>query len=162
MAACLGCEERARPAQVEKENEQLKRVVRQRGGVLGPTESADPYVLNKFLRHVLDLEWVEECPQREMAAVFPEGFCFPPLESLSAAQLRQKLEDIYAVLWAHNIFVDLAADLPDALAYTYIVQEILPQQIPVEFPQGLHLHFLGCQGHCPTCFQRGFCEIEED
>ena len=145
-------------AVLEIDNEILKRNLGLSEGLTFELEDTSPYIQNQFLRNIWAFQEMDKRPQRALSTIFPEGFEFPPVESLDKAQLEEKLRIIEEVLREHSIILDLAPSLPDKLVYEYIIKEVIYQPIPLEFPEGFVLHIDGCDGYCPDCFQRDFCE----
>lgn len=149
-------------ASLELDNELL----RQKLGLTNETaffsEDADPYLQNQFLRHIEAFEETDQGPHRVLRTILPEDFTFPPVASMDRAQLKAKLRKIEEILGGHGISLDLAPQLPEAVAYEYIVNEILQESIPLEFPEGFTWHLDGCDGYCPGCFQRAFCDHRID
>ncbi|MBN1485683.1 MAG: hypothetical protein JXA37_13295 [Chloroflexia bacterium] len=148
--------------EIERENQALKRSIYELGGIFNEMPGDDPYVLNQFLRYVLDFERMEQGAKRPLRSIFSPEFVFPALERLPPAQLQLKLEEIERILWEHRIFIDLVEDLPLEQVYAYIVDHVLAEEIPVEFPEGLNLHFTGCSGCCSDCFQLAYCEVGQE
>jgi hypothetical protein len=149
-------------AALEIDNELLMQQLGLSEGSIFKSEDASPYIQNQFLRHIQAFQEMEGGPQRVLSTIFPDGFEFPPVESLDRAQLKEKLRAIEEVLGEHRIFLDLAPSLPDKMVYEYIIKEVIHQPISLEFPKGFALHFDGCDGYCPGCFQRDFCEHRID
>ena len=42
------------------------------------------------------------------------------------------------------------------------VEEMLPDLIPCNIPEGAALHYNGCGGWCPDCFQKEYCETRKE
>lgn len=145
-------------AGLELDNELLNKKLGLSEGTMFFSEDADPYLQNQFLRYIQAFEEMDRGPQRALITIFPEGFEFPPAASMDGVQIKEKLKAIKEVLEAYGIFLELAPALPDEQVYEYIIQEVIHQPIPLEFPEGFALHLDGCDGYCPGCFQRGFCE----
>jgi hypothetical protein len=145
-------------ASLELDNELLKAKLGLSDESTFISEDADPYLQNQFLRYIQAFEEMDKGPKRALITIFPEGFEFPPAAVLDGVQLKEKLRAIEEILEAHGIFLDLAPSLPDEVAYEYILKEVLHHSIPLEFPEGHALHFDGCDGYCPACFQRDFCD----
>ena len=145
-------------ASLELDNELLKQKLGLTNETTFFSEDADPYLQNQFLRYIEAFEEMDNGPHKPLRTIFPEGFEFPPATSLDKAQLKEKLMAIEEILKTHGMALDLAPSLPDEVAYAYVIDEILNRSIPLEFPEGHVLHFDGCDGYCPGCFQRDFCD----
>ena len=119
-----------------------------------------PPGLNLFLRHLLFIEDIG--PRRTIRSLFPPEFTFPPLEKMSELELVTKIESIKGFLMDHGISVELSPALPPDLTYTYVVEEMLPEMVHCDIPEGSAVHFTGCGGWCPECFQKEYCETRKE
>lgn len=121
-----------------------------------------PWMEHQFLRNIEAYHEADEGPRREIRDLFPDDFEFPPATSMDKAQVKEKLRAIEAVLGAHRIFLDLSASAPDEVVYEYFVTEVMDERVPLESPEGFDYHIDGCDGYCPECFQRDFCEVRKE
>jgi hypothetical protein len=120
----------------------------------------DPLTLNQFLKHILFIEDIG--PQITIGSLFPPNFTFPPLEEMSETELITKIEFIVAILTDTGIVLELSPDLPPDLTYKYIVEEMLPEVVHCNIPERSAIHFTGCGGWCPECFQKDYCEMKKE
>lgn len=123
-------------------------------------EDMDPENLNAFLRHIQFMEDIG--PHRTIHSLFPPEFTFPPIDSMGEAELQEKLETIENILAENGILIELSPALPDPLVYKYIMEEMMGESVPANIPEGAAVHFTGCGGGCPDCFQREFCETKKE
>ncbi len=119
-----------------------------------------PPSLNRFLRHLLFIEDIG--PRRTIRSLFPPDFVFPPLEKMGEMELEHKIESIKSILMDHGILLELSPALPPDLTYAYIVEEMLPESVHRDIPEGSAVHFTGCGGWCPECFQKEYCETRKE
>ena len=149
---------------LDLENESLELDIRIKGGLLYKSEEAEsePEIYNQFLRNVLEYDsLVEEYGDaRPLSCLFPEDFTFPPVDEIDGRGLKEKLAAIEEVFAANNIELGLAKRLPDELVYKYLTEEVLLE--PAGFPIGPDCPSTcvldGCDGDCPGCFQKDYCE----
>jgi len=66
------------------------------------------------------------------------------------------------ILMDNGILLELSPTLPADITYKYIVEEMLPDLIPDSIPEGGALHYNGCGGWCPECFQKDYCEMKKE
>ena len=111
-----------------------------------------------FLKHMLSFHEMEHGPKIEIRTLFPIDFQFPEAELLGDTDLEKKLDTILEVFIRHNICLGLAKECPDRLVYQYIVNEVLRDQTPITYPEGMRHVFDGCDGCCEDCFQQAYCE----
>lgn len=117
-----------------------------------------PYIEHQFLKYIKEFVDMDRGPKRELSTLFPPDFEFPPAESLSSADVAYKLAQIKSVLEAHNIRFEFGDSIPATLIYEYFLNEELHSEIALEFPEGVTYYINGCNGLCPECFQREYCE----
>ena len=149
---------------LELENESLELDIRLKGGEFFKSEDLEdhPKLYNEFLRNVLEYESLEEeyVDDRPLSCLFPDDFTFPPVDELESGRLEEKLTAIEEVLASNNIELALADKLPAKLVYKYLTEEVLLE--PAGFPIGPDCPSIcvidGCEGYCPGCFQKDYCE----
>lgn len=117
---------------------------------------------DEFLRLIEAYEALDQGPKKPLRSLFHKDFDFPPTEDLKEAELSEKLDTIRAILSEHHIFLDLRPALPASILYKYLVEEVIPQEEIFEDPLGFRLHIDGCDGLCPNCFQKDYCETAEE
>jgi hypothetical protein len=146
------------------ENSSLETEIKLKGGIFSSkTDDIDPLLENAFLKNVLAYEEAAEDPQIPMVSVFPENYKFPPAESISEAELFEKLEDISRVLSDHGIELGFSNDLPDKVLYKYLVEECIPKEmIDSSVTAGFTWVLDGCSGGCEECFQREYCSNAQE
>ena len=147
---------------LELDNELLKAKLGLSEEDINTSKHTTPYIENRFLRGILAFQEAEEGPQREIGDLFPDGFEFPPVESLSKAQLKEKLRIIEEILGEHGVFLDLTGSPPNEVVYGYFVNEAIREPVPLEMAEGFGLHLDGCDGYCPECFQWNFCDVGKE
>ena len=111
-------------------------------------------------RHLLFIEDIG--PRRTIRSLFSPDFVFPPLEKMGEMELEHKIESIKSILMDHGILLELWPALPPDLTYAYIVEEMLPESVHRDIPEGSAVHFTGCGGWCPECFQKEYCETRKE
>jgi hypothetical protein len=115
---------------------------------------------NQFLRNILAFEAEQNGPRRLLADLFPPNVTFPPLENLGAKEVSEKLAFISEFLGGHGVFLSFREGVPDAAVYEHLINEIFPEyEVPLERTSGFNMHLDGCDGYCPTCFQKDFCDV---
>ena len=143
------------------DNELLRRRLEALGAMGYEFDSDDPKLENQFLNYVLSFEEMHQGPQIPLRSIFPDDFEFPPASSMTDEQLAAKLDAITDILASRSIVIDTVGDLPDNLLYKYVLEEIDDLEIPLEMPEGTVHHLDGCDGSCPDCFQRDYCEVKD-
>jgi hypothetical protein len=151
-------EEQFSKERLKEENELLKEQLGDEGGVFFGSDHVTPEIENQFLRNIRDFEEADRLPKREIRSLFPDGFIFPEAEGMTRRELRAKLNQILLILEDHGIGLDLIGKVPDEVVYNHIIHEALNDEIPLELPEGFRYHIDGCDGYCPECFQRPYCE----
>ena len=149
-------------AQIRQENEKLKKQLGIMMNSQYSVKEIDPRLENRFLRYIQDFEEMEKGPKKKIRTLFPNTFTFPPIESMNLEELKLKCNEICEILAQHDIILELQEACPDFLWYDFIINEVLDDLIPVRYPKGMRYHITGCDGYCPGCFQRVFCEAGEE
>jgi hypothetical protein len=144
------------------DNELMRRRLQSLGALGYKFDRDDPKLENEFLKYVLEFEEMREGPHVSLQSIFPDDFEFPPAVSMTEAQLAAKLDAICEILATRDIVVEPVGNLPDPVLYEYVVNEIRTLQIPLESPEGLTFHLDGCDGNCPDCFQRDYCDVKDE
>jgi len=119
-----------------------------------------PPVLNDFLRHISFMEDIG--PQKPIRSLFPPNTTFPPAEEITETELVGRVEFLEDILMDNGILLELSPTLPADITYKYIVEEMLPDLIPDNIPERGALHYNGCGGWCPGCFQKDYCEMKKE
>jgi hypothetical protein len=117
---------------------------------------------NPFLHHPkeskshTEAEFSTNLPLRSL---FPADYPFQREDMMTDSEIAVKLNEIKQVFSTNSIELGLVQDLPKRLLYTYIVEDVL-QEIPC-IPYGPDNRYTyvvdRCDGYCPGCFQRNFC-----
>ena len=145
--------------ELERENRELEEELKLLGEPIEMEPAADPRMHNEFLKYILAFHGMERGPQVPMSSLFPDDYEFPPVDTLTAAELDTKLDDILRILFEHHIVVDYVEKLPDRLVYKHLVEEEFPEHmVAAENPTGMTMHLDGCTGGCPSCFQKDYCD----
>ncbi|HDL64693.1 MAG TPA: hypothetical protein ENH12_04810 [Proteobacteria bacterium] len=120
----------------------------------------DPPALNHFLRHISFMENIG--PEKPIRSLFPPNITFPPAEEMTETDLASIVEFLEDTLMDNGILLELSPTLPANIKYKYIVEEMLSDLIPDNIPDGAALHYNGCGGWCPECFQKDYCEMKKE
>lgn len=149
------------------ENQSLETELELQGMSNWKSDEVPPEVHNQFLKNVIAFEEANKKPRTPMRSLFPDDYRFPPVESMSAEQLHDKLKDIERLLKKHNVGFGFAEELPDALLYKHLVEEVIPNDtVMAKVSEGFMWYLDGCTGGCEDCFQNQYCstgrEILED
>ena len=152
--------ERDEDVLLEIENELLKEKLGLSDFCSYFAEDMDPLSLNQFLKHLLFVEDIG--PQRTIRSLFPSDFTFLPVEEINEIELITKIEFIDAILTDNGILLELSPALPPDLTYKYIVEEMLPELVHCDIPKNSAIHFTGCGGWCPECFQKDYCKMKKE
>lgn len=145
---------------LEIENRILKEKLGLSAGSSYFADDMDPLILNKFLRHILFVEDIG--PRKPIRSLFPYDITFPPIELMDETKLQEKLQLIENILMENGVLIELAPTLPATMTYKYILEEMMGELIPCVIPEGAAIHFNGCGGWCPDCFQKEYCEIKKE
>ncbi|MBN1765155.1 MAG: hypothetical protein JW860_07855 [Sedimentisphaerales bacterium] len=148
---------------LELENQALRLDLQIQGGQIFMDEECDPEIDNSFLKRIITYEAMAEEARvagRPLRSIFPVDFNFPLLDEMNEQELKNKLSEIIKIFQANNIDLSLVDGLPDNIIYTYLTEEAIPE-VP-GFPYGADCPFTylidGCDGYCPDCFQKDYCE----
>ena len=147
---------------LELENRALEQELTLRGGISGHGDGggAPPEIYNEFLRHVIEFEdRVAAGEEREVRSVFPPVYSFPDVDTMTPEQLERKLDEIESILEQNGIVVELRPGVPLRLVYQYILRNVLPVRDWFGGSPDSRLVFDGCDGNCPYCFQRAYCDV---
>jgi hypothetical protein len=123
-------------------------------------EDMDPPALNDFLRHISFMEDIG--PQKPIRSLFPQNITFPPAEEMNETDLVTIVQFLEDIMMNNGILLELSPALPTDITYKYIVEEMLPDLIPDNIPEGAALHYNGCGGWCPECLQKDYCEMKKE
>jgi hypothetical protein len=148
---------------LELENRSLELDQKLQGAISWKSDDIDPEIHNAFLHYVNTYEDLSKQPQRPIKSLFPEDFVFPPIDSLTEAQLAEKLDTIYEILDTFGIEVQLQPDLPDTIIYKYLIEEVIPNETTLP-ENGLQISHVidGCSGGCEDCFQAEYCDTRDE
>jgi hypothetical protein len=146
------------------ENQALELDIKlQGGGEMWKSEDVDPHVHNEFLRGVKEWDELDKGPKRSLKSLFPDGYTFPPADQLTDEQLADKLDEIAEILDQHEVHIGLVGDVPDRLVYKYLVEDAIPNtETFAEDNTGFNLILDGCDGYCPECFQKEYCDTAKE
>jgi hypothetical protein len=155
-------EEQFSKERLKEENELLKKQLGVDKNTFFISDQVTPEIENQFLRNISDFEEADRLPKRTIRTLFPDGFELPSADSMTPRELNAKLNQILLILEDHGICLDLIGKVPDSVIYKFILQDALNDEIPLELPEGFRCHIDGCDGYCPECFQRPYCETGKD
>jgi len=147
---------------LELENQALELDLEMKGGLTFKSGDMPPEIQNRFLHNVKDFEELAEASEanRPLCSLFPVDDTFPSAEQLTDQEIAAKLKEIKKVFSDNNVELGLTEKLPEKIIYSYLVEEVLPEM--PSFPYGPDCQFTyvidGCDGYCPECFQRDYCE----
>jgi hypothetical protein len=80
-----------------------------------------------------------------------------PLCNLKPEEVESALHDIQENLWSRHVSVEYEERLPAKLAYMKLSAYLRDAWFDV-LDDGTVFHITGCDGYCPGCFQRPWCE----
>jgi len=155
-------EERFSKERLKEDNEFLKEQLGVDEQQYFVASRTTPELENLFLRNIKEFEEADKLPKRSVRSLLPDGFELPSADRLTRSDLGRKLDQILSILEDHGISLDLVGKVPNAVVYNYLIQGGLDDEIPLELPEGFHYHIDGCDGYCPQCFQRPYCETGKD
>jgi hypothetical protein len=145
---------------LELENQSLELDQRLKGGVFFGNEDVDPRMHNQFLRNI---QRYEECKSQSVKDLFSADMPFKQAEDFSKKQLKEALRNIMETLSFHGIIVCIQSKLPDEVLYTYLTKEFIPNEsIVMPHESGMRYVIDGCDGYCPECFQKDYCETAHE
>ena len=119
-----------------------------------PTE-----IENQFLRNVLAFE---EAPLQKLSDLLdfhPKDW--PNENVISNDDLCEKLDILSDILAEHHIVIVLQDNLPDRMAYKYLIEDYIPNE-KIEMIEGMTMNINGCDGFCKGCFQLEWCETGQE
>ena len=85
----------------------------------------------------------------------PREFEFKNPAELSDEQIAAELQALYHELKGTKVSIDLCEGVPPRLVYEHVL-EVLDEEF--DWLGTFTLHLDGCDGYCPGCFQRPWCE----
>ena len=95
--------------------------------------------------------------------LFPSDISFPPVEELNDEQLEALMDRIATTLAEKQIYFDLRPGVPERDIYRHFVEDVLEYDVLFENPpEGFSSILDGCDGYCPGCFQRPYCETGKE
>jgi len=148
--------------QLRAENEFLKEQLGVDEATYFSSDHTTPEMENQFLRNIIAFEEADRLPQKTIRSLLPDGFELPPAGTMTSGELSSKLNQMLLILEDHGICLDLTEKVPDPVIYEFLLREGLDDAIPMEMPEGFRMHLDGCDGYCPGCFQRPYCETGKD
>ncbi|MBD3345461.1 MAG: hypothetical protein GF401_10405 [Chitinivibrionales bacterium] len=144
---------------LELENKALELDLKLQGAEFHKENDIDPELENNFLNYVKNYEELDKLPKVKMTSLFPPDFSFPKIEEMSKEELENKLDTILDIFEQHNIYLELANDVPDEVIYKFLVEDYIPREDTLpDNDFGINHIIDGCTGWCPDCFQRDYCE----
>ncbi len=148
---------------LELENRSLELELELKGGNLMVEEDVDPKLHNTFLKQTQQFNELEESPRIPVRSLFPDEVTFEPVDTLSKKEIQDKLETIMTIFSTHNIFIDLKEKLPAKLVYKYLTEDFIPNETTYQ-ENNTSFSFVidGCDGYCPGCFQKEYCEVKDE
>lgn len=99
-----------------------------------------------------------ESVREKIADQLPEEFIIRPLSSLTDNEVETELEKLIDAIEHSNFSIDLSDNIPAELVYANLLEWL--EETTVLYPKGNGGFFVynGCNGYCPGCFQRPWCE----
>jgi hypothetical protein len=152
-----------RELDLQLENQSLESDIILQGGCAVESENDDPGLKNAFLKHVLAYEEADKEPRHPILSLFPKGYKFPAVSTMSPEELDDKLDEIASILSTHNIEFGFANDLPVEVLYQYLVEEYLPNEMVGGAEEAGFTRVIdGCDGACEVCFQKEYCSTARE
>ena len=85
----------------------------------------------------------------------------PPPESLSDEEVETALAELASAIEKRGAVIGLNEGVPARVAYSYLLKHLREEPIPITGGKGCFV-LSGCDGYCPNCFQRRWCEVGEE
>ncbi len=149
--------------ELKMENITLKTEIELKNGVFSKSDWLETSLENRFLKQVLAFEEAEKESEIPIHLLFPSDYQFPPIDTMSENELKEKLDDIGMIFRQNNIELHFSENLPDVLLYQYLTEQIIPKDtIVLQSCPGFIWHLNGCSGDCETCFQKEFCSTAKE
>ncbi|NOQ37238.1 MAG: hypothetical protein GQ569_15330 [Methylococcaceae bacterium] len=100
--------------------------------------------------------WLKGKPIRlTLKEQLPEDLALPASNTLSDEEVSAVLENLIKFLEEIRFLTEFSDDIPDRLLYEHL-RDSLNDEFDIINEGFWHLD--GCSGHCPSCFQRPWCE----
>lgn len=87
---------------------------------------------------------------------FPDDFIFKNIDEISEDELEEEYDKILEILYIFDVYVEFHEQVPIRLAYEHVLENLDDSFTSLN---GGSWHLDGCDGYCPTCFQRPWCEF---
>lgn len=87
--------------------------------------------------------------------VVPTEFFFENADELSDDELKNKLKKLTDFLDTRNLSVDIGDEIPERALYEHLLEVIKEEY---DYPVECGFYLDGCEGFCPACFQRPWCD----
>lgn len=101
--------------------------------------------------------WMQHLPTKKtLAEQLPSTFELVQPDSLRDEELESALDKLLAAMHSIGFSLTLNDDIPPRLVYGYLMEE-LGETFELDAQGGWFLN--GCNGYCPGCFQRPWCDI---
>jgi hypothetical protein len=155
-------EERFEKERLKEENEFLKEQLGLGEQQFSASPKTTPELENQFLQNIKNFEEADQLPKRTIRSLLPDDLDLAPADGIDERELSRRLNRILLILEDHGICLDLIGRVPDEVVYHYLLTEALNDELPMELPEGFIYHIDGCDGYCPQCFQRPYCETGKD
>ena len=91
-------------------------------------------------------------------SLLPANFSFPEADTLDEKELQEKVDQILDIIGCHNIEVEYAEETPPLKVYDYLLNTVLPDRVEIPEKNSSSFVTYGCDGYCPECFQKGYCD----
>ncbi|HON10365.1 MAG: hypothetical protein GX089_11410 [Fibrobacter sp.] len=142
-------------------NSVMEKKLRERGITFDSDDKKDPLRYNRTLKMYMEFEQID-LPSNVVRSFFPPDYKFPSLEEMSRKELKEKVNDILQILEKNHVNIVLSDGVPDSIYYKYILDDVLDDTVPVSSESIQFITYIGCNGYCEECFQKDYCEIEEE
>ena len=149
-----------RDLDLELENQALRKDLEIRGmTTYGKSDDLDPATENVFLNSIERMEDAIKTPFCKVRDLFPADMCFPPAGDLDDDQIKELMNRIESILADRQIYFALSEGVPYREIYRFFIEDVLEYDVLFENPpEGYSTVLDGCDGYCPGCFQRPYCE----
>ena len=84
-----------------------------------------------------------------------------PPELLSDVEIERELNAVEKRLAEHRVLLDFMQGVPRRAIYAYLAETLPEIELEILAP-GSACVISGCDGWCPDCFQRRWCELSEE
>jgi len=84
-----------------------------------------------------------------------------PVDRMTDREVAEELERVAGMLAGRGVVIDLHEGIPHRLVYEYLRETLVSSEFEFMGP-GTRCHLNGCDGYCPGCFQRPWCDTGQE